>query len=240
MKNKVGQENIANNGQKMVIINYRSCRDLDVRFEDGTVVQNRSYASFANGTIRNPNKINVRSNFPERIGETVIANNGQKMTLIAYHGANDVDVEFEDGTIVYGKVYHNFKVGEIWNPNCPTVRVPKKIRVGEISTATNGQKIKIVAYHNYADVDIQFEDGTIVYHKSFSNFLDGKVKNPNTEALRRQSHIGETVVASNGQKMTIVNYHSTKSIDVQFEDGTIVYNKRYNNFKRGLIANPNS
>ena len=239
MKNKVGLENTANNGQKMVIVEYRSCRDIDVKFEDGTIVRNRSYASFANGNIRNPNKVNVRSNFASRLGETVVANNGQKMTLIGYHGANNVDVEFDDGTIVYGKVYHNFKVGEIWNPNCPTVRVPKKIRIGEVSKATNGQQIKIVAYRNYADVDIQFEDGTIVCHKSFSNFLDGKVKNPNTEAQRRQSHIGETVTASNGQKMTIVGYHNTKNIDVQFEDGTIVKEKRYNNFKRGLIANPN-
>ena len=39
--------------------------------------------------------------------------------------------------------------------------------------------------------------------------------------------------------MTIVEYKDKNHIDVIFEDGTIVQNKTYNNFKNGLIKNPN-
>ena len=49
---------------------------------------------------------------------------------------------------------------------------------------------------------------------------------------------GEVNIAKNGLQMTIVGYRSTHDIDVQFEDGVIVKNKRYSSFKHGLIAHP--
>ena len=41
----------------------------------------------------------------------------------------------------------------------------------------------------------------------------------------------ETSIASNGQKMTIIEYIKSKDLSIQFEDGAIVYNKDYRNFK---------
>ena len=43
---------------------------------------------------------------------------------------------------------------------------------------------------------------------------------------------------NNGERMTIVRYGSTRDIDVQFDDGTIVEHRRYNHFKEGSIKNP--
>jgi hypothetical protein len=48
-----------NNGQSAVIKEYRKATDIDVEFEDGTIVTHRSYNTFLNGSIRNPNKISV-------------------------------------------------------------------------------------------------------------------------------------------------------------------------------------
>lgn len=51
-------------------------------------------------------------------------------------------------------------------------------RTGEIGFNTNGERMTIVRYGNVKDIDIQFEDGTIVEHKQYDNFLRGKISNP--------------------------------------------------------------
>lgn len=65
--------------------------------------------------------------------------------------------------------------------------------------------------------------------------------------MLRKNRIGETVTSTSGQKMTIIaqRVEKTKSgkdkvvIDVQFEDGTVVYGKQYGHFKRGKVGNHN-
>jgi hypothetical protein len=41
------------------------------------------------------------------------------------------------------------------------------------------------------------------------------------------------------EEMKIINYRDIYDIDIQFSDGTIIYNKRYDHFKDGKIKNPN-
>ena len=55
----------------------------------------------------------------------------------------------------------------------------------------------------------------------------------------RNSRIGEVSISNNGESMKIVEYFSGVNITVQFEDGTVVVNKTYANFKKGNILNPN-
>ena len=43
---RLGKTNIANNGQIMTIIKYRGCYDIDIQFEDGTIVKNKGYKDF--------------------------------------------------------------------------------------------------------------------------------------------------------------------------------------------------
>lgn len=43
-------------------------------------------------------------------------NNRQNAKLIEYRGNKDIDVMFEDNTVVKHKAYHNFKSGFIKNP----------------------------------------------------------------------------------------------------------------------------
>ena len=234
---RMGETRTANNGQVMTIIAYRSCSDIDVRFEDGYVACHKQYDSFKEGKIRNPNKPSgVKRDI--RIGETSIATNGQKMTIIAYRRASDIDIQFEDGYIAYNKSYGCFKKGEIKNPNKPSSLIQDN-RVGETIVATNGQKMTIIAYRRVSDIDIQFEDGYIAYNKSYGCFKKGEIKNPNKPSrVKLDSRIGETIVANNGQEMTIIAYRGNNDIDVQFEDGYVVCNKSYDSFKIGKIKNP--
>ena len=53
-----------------------------------------------------------------------------------------------------------------------------KDRTGEFGVSSQGEKMTIVRYGNKNDIDVQFEDGTIVEHKQYNDFKNGKVKNP--------------------------------------------------------------
>ena len=53
----------------------------------------------------------------DRIGNVAIANNGMKMRIIAYRGCHDIDIQFEDGTVIHNKYRRHFLYGKIANPN---------------------------------------------------------------------------------------------------------------------------
>jgi hypothetical protein len=50
---------------------------------------------------------------------------------------------------------------------------------------------------------------------------------------------GESFISNNGQKATIIECFSNINNTIQYEDGTIVYNVRYGNLKKGSFRNPN-
>lgn len=57
-------------------------------------------------------------------------------------------------------------------------------------------------------------------------------------SVLRDDRVGEVRRANNGMLMKILAYRSVKDIDVQFEDGVIVCNKRYSAFDKGNIGHP--
>lgn len=223
---RTGEVKIATNGMKMEIIAYRSSNDLDVRFEDGTIVKNKDYYRFKEGCIKNPN-----FNIYDRVGETNTAKNGMKMKIVRYNGNHDIDVQFEDGVIVKGKQYYSFKDG--------TLRYPT-IKIGETGISKGGMFMKIIACRNHHDIDVQFEDGTIIKNKSYGAFKKGAIKNPNmiNSSYLKKVREGMVSVANNGMKMKLINYRNAEDIDIQFEDGIIVTNKSFYRFKNGAIKYP--
>lgn len=65
---------------------------------------------------------------PERMGEVSFNSSKEKMKIIAYKNANDMTVQFEDGTIKEHAAYADFKKGWIKKPKSRTVtgKVPPK------------------------------------------------------------------------------------------------------------------
>ena len=55
----------------------------------------------------------------------------------------------------------------------------------------------------------------------------------------KENRIGERIINTQGQIMEIIKYESARCLDVKFEDGTIVKNKAYGEFRKGGISNPN-
>lgn len=119
------------------------------------------------------------------VGETNINTSGRPMTIVRYNNSKNVAVEFEDGTLVVTQ-YANFQRGAVKHPGDavrrPRVEEAKLGHIGEISVASNGMVMTIIAYRNNIDVDVQFSDGTIVRNVAYHRFLNGAVRHPDSIA----------------------------------------------------------
>ena len=51
---RLGQLGINNQGLKITIIAYRKADDIDIQFEDGIILTNRSYDNFLKGRMKHP------------------------------------------------------------------------------------------------------------------------------------------------------------------------------------------
>ena len=239
----VGESLVMNNGLKATIIACRNHDDIDVQFEDGIIVEHRDYGGFKKHQIGHPTiKTKRIIDNQGRLGESHLMNNGQHATIIEYRKYDDIDVEFEDGTVLFNRSYHDFKTGNMKNKKCPTKRpVNKEKYIGNTNVMSNGQTATIVEYRNYRDIDVEFEDGYVAKHKLLASFVSGFVINPNLKYKKKvlKDRTGEENIMNNGQKAVIIRYGTSADIDVKFEDGYVKYNTEYNRFKEGSIANPN-
>ena len=225
---RLSETRMMNCGMEATIIRYGNATDIDVRFEDGSVVEHKAYGNFKRGGIVNPN---IRAFVKDRLGETRMMNCGMEATIIRYESAKDMDVCFKDGAIVEHRKYDSFKRGEIANPN---MKVSAKNRLGETRMMNCGMKATIIRYGNNTDIDVCFEDGTVVEHKGYHDFKKSKIANPNIKASR----LGEVRMMNCGMKATIIRYGKYSDIDVRFEDGKVVEHKAYDTFKKSKIAHP--
>jgi hypothetical protein len=141
----IGMIRLMNCKMEAKIVRYRSNTDMDVEFVDGTVVEHCRLCNFNQGCVGNPNvktpykelpKITFESpkaeapvkHLPsgerfekskrEKLGEVRKMKCGKDAKIIAYRGYSDIDVQFlEDGLIVEGRGYGQFKTGSILHPS---------------------------------------------------------------------------------------------------------------------------
>lgn len=210
---RVGETNYNTKGELMTILKYNNYSDIEVQFEDGTIKSGVSYQNFKSGKVSKSNdKIDIISH----VGETGINYEGYKMRIIKYESSTNIDVQFEDGCITKGILYSRFKQGKV-----------TKSHVGETNINIAGEKIKILTYHNSKNIDVQFEDGTILEYASYSDFKKGWViKNP----------YGQVGISKNGERVRIVNRRGAVRVDVKFEDGTLLVDVPYEDFLNGNLS----
>lgn len=167
-----------------------------------------------------------------KIGIRNKMNCGQYCEIINEYGEK-IDVIFDDGNIVKNKYYGNFKKGQISN---------SKNKVGETNLMNCGLNATIIEYINYHNISIEFEDGYITKNKGYDSFIKGgiahnKIKNPYpTNSSKR---IGLKKEMNCGMFCEIIEYNYNDDITVKFDDGTIIKNRKYNEFKNGMIKNRN-
>ena len=113
----------------------------------------------------------------------------------------------------------------------------KNERIGMRKQNHDGEWMEIKEYFNAQNITVRFDDGTIIYHRQYNDFIKGKIKHP--DFFKRR--IGEERIANNGIKMKIIEVYGRDNITIQFDDEfkTIVRNKWYRDFLKGEIKNPN-
>ena len=88
-------------------------------------------------------------------------------------------------------------------------------------------------------VDLQFDDGTIIKHRKWTNAKRGMIKRP-----VESKYLGKKFRLNSGLMCTIINiYHGNDKnhslkCDIQFEDGIVVKNKSLSQIKSGHVAHP--
>ncbi len=224
-ENRLGETRMMNCGMKATIIRYGNAGDINIRFEDGVVAEHRRYGDFKRGSIVNPN---IKAFAENRLGEARMMNCGMKATIVRYGSVADIDAQFEDGAVVVHKSYSNFKKSGIAHPSTTAEN-----RLGETRMMNCGMKATIIRYGKHTDIDIRFEDGSIIEHKQYSHFKKGSIVNPNFNP-----RLGETSMMNCGMEATIIRYGKSIDIDVRFEDGAVVEHKGYSALKNGKISHP--
>lgn len=230
---RIGETNRAKNGLMMTLVAYRRCDDIDVLFEDGYLAEHKQYVSFLAGEIFNPNAVvkgpGIKS---DRVGEVRTNKQGLKMTLIAYRKSNDIDVQFENGVIVEHTQYYYFNKGTLQCPGVPR----HAFHLGETREMSNGQMATIIEYRHARDIDVRFEDGTVVMHKAYADFKCGGIKNPNYNALDK--YLGQTQISTSGFLMKITACRGSKDADVLFDTGYVKNHTSLQQFKLGQVGHP--
>ena len=238
IQDKTGETNMATNGQLMTIVAYRGCRDLDVRFEDGTLVLHKRYDLFRNGTIPNPNapaKLGIKP-IESRVGESTTNVQGLKMTITEYINRRDITVRFEDGTELKHRRYEKFLKGGIQNPNYKfkAGRVSHNFHIGEEITNRYGEHMKIIEYTNYTHIKVQFDDGAIT-SSTYSHFLEQQICNPNKDY---HDHSGKSFMSKIGIEMTVIEGSGTGEHKVRFDTGYERTVKAYQTIQHGQVKHP--
>lgn len=110
-------------GEMMTITNCYAPRRasrgayVDIKFEDGTVIEYVYSALVRCGTIEKVKGDRERAKaehpFKKPIGEIGINKAGILMKVVGYESATNISVQFEDGYVATGAWYANFKYGNI-------------------------------------------------------------------------------------------------------------------------------
>ena len=234
---RIGEKRLMKCGLMAEIVEYRSYRDIDVKFEDGTFSTNKSYGSFSRGDIGFPGSV-FREKKMDRIGEIRRINCGLNAEIIEYRNRRDIDVKFEDGEIIRHASYSSFLCGEISHPTVKYIPT-RSARIGEQRRMNCGLNAEIIEYRNANDIDIKFEDGVIVKNHLYKLFKIGQVVHPlHSRTHIRKQRVGEKGLMFCGMEAEIIEYTKSSNITIRFSDGAITKNKSYENFKRGAIAHP--
>lgn len=59
----------------------------------------------------------------------------------------------------------------------------KAQRIGEVRLNNKGEKMTISKYNGVRDIDVVFENGEIVQHRLYKDFIDGRIKKPMSQTI---------------------------------------------------------
>lgn len=100
---------------------YRTACDIDVKFANNLIKEHVRWNHFVRGQISPKDRVYNGRHWidprdpKKRVGCSFLQHCGVKATCVAYRGANDIDVRFEDGVERHHKTWYNLAKGHITN-----------------------------------------------------------------------------------------------------------------------------
>lgn len=226
-KSHVGEVNyVKGTNARMMITECKSEKDMTVQvnvlplpISDPIVVKHVAYKDFLLGIL----PVDI-----DHLGETVTTKQGSVLELVVFRDYNDVDVYNRDTKRTTRHItYDTFRQGE--------VKAPKN-HISEMRRMKSGIRATIIDFNDENDIAVMLQTGLILKKQTYDDFLAGDIKlvgtyNPNL----RYDRIGEKRLSGSGKWMMIVGYRGTHHVDILFEDGFLVLDKDYRNFRIGEI-----
>lgn len=221
-----GETGIMKCGLHAEVIACKGYKDIDVRFEDGTVVTHKSYQAFQNGEIHNPNTGITPKYAKKYIGKSAVMNDGRMLTITDYRGYSDVTGVFDDGTeVTFGM--GNFDRGAVAHPDDISVAVQNNIQlknkkrkywIGQKAVMNNGMEAEIIQYDDANHITVRFTNGGIA-RANLGNFKKGTVRNPMSPSPTHPVIPGMVFTNTAGLRFQAVRQHENNKWLVRFEDG---------------------
>lgn len=171
-KVELGDALLMSCGHRALVTKINNNYTINVMFDDGKLVENATQDDFINRCIPHSSS----QNLSEKINESKQMNCGMIAKIINFRNNFDLDVKFVDGTIVYNITYDMFEKGIINNPNYTLQKKQKDERTHMTKMMNCGLKAKIVEYRKANDIDIMFEDGTVLKNQSYHAFVKKSIK----------------------------------------------------------------
>lgn len=183
IQSHIGEHYTTRMGLKVTIIADRSPHKVDIKFDDGTILENRNYGDVKAGRIAHPDR--YKMSLEKYIGEEVICKNGLKCTVIkAYHERSQckrrtscifVDVQYEDGIIVKHTAITHFRAGDVRKPGNINLAQKKSIKaqayfnsmkeeakeryMSRKYISKDGFPFRVIKYYDDCHMRIRFDDG---------------------------------------------------------------------------------
>ena len=117
-KDKMEYIKINNYGWEMKIYEWRDKDDIDIIFlKDGEIAKNRKYKHFKNGSTLHPRFFKMTPEEADRRMNQIVEHpNGHTLKIKEYRKSSDIDVIFDDGSIVEHTTYALFNKASIAHP----------------------------------------------------------------------------------------------------------------------------
>lgn len=215
IKNREFEARMMHCGLMAEIIAYRSCNDMDVRFETGHIRYGVRYSDFKAEKLAEFSNEEKRA---MRRGEIRTMHCGMNAEITDYPRSTNISVEFENSTERAGVNYDSFKKGSV----SPRPRT----RVGEKKMMNCGLMAEIIAYHGNKDIDVRFENKAIREHMTYYAFQKGSIALAERVKSQRQiddekKYVGQRRMMKCGMEGEIVAFHGYANIEVKLSNNEI-------------------
>lgn len=115
IKDRTGETRVMNNGLSACIVRYRNATDIDVKFETGQIVTNKTYYSFCKGCIAYDEKEAYarKSKIRKNTRQNKLVNVANEIKNIIANADNKIEKDFRPNDELLLSLYQKYSASEI-------------------------------------------------------------------------------------------------------------------------------